>query len=137
MGSGITINVTTEQGHVPVTVFHVKGEVNTNTYEQLQMQADQAFAAGMRDLVLDLSEVPYLSSAGLRAIHHIFTILRTSAPKESDQAMSKGLRDGTFTSPHLKLVNPNPTVREVLKVSGFDMYLEIYRSVKEAVASYG
>jgi anti-anti-sigma factor len=136
MGSGIQINTSVEQGRVPVTVFHVMGEVNTHTYDQLQAQADQAYAGGMRNLVLDLSEVPYLSSAGLRALHHIFTILRTNAPAESDQAMSQGLRDGTFTSPHLKLVNPNPTVREVLKVSGFDMYLQIYHTVKEAVASY-
>ena len=50
--------------------------------------------------------------------------------------MSKGLRDGTFKSPHLKLVAPNPTVHEVLKVSGFDMYLEIHRNLKEALASF-
>jgi anti-anti-sigma regulatory factor len=136
VSSGLSVVVSVELGRNPVTVFHLTGEVNTNTYEQLQAQAEQAYAEGTRNLILDLKDVPYVSSAGLRAFHHIFTLLRTNTLKESDEAMSKGLRDGTFKSPHLKLVNPNAAVREVLKVSGFDMYLDIYRSVKEAIASY-
>jgi hypothetical protein len=50
--------------------------------------------------------------------------------------MRQGLRDGTFHSPHLKLVNPNIAVREVLQTSGMDMLLGIYATVDEAVASF-
>jgi anti-sigma B factor antagonist len=136
MSSGLIVDVSVEQGRIPVTVIHLKGEVNTNTYDQLQTHADQAYANGMCNMVLDLQDVPYVSSAGLRALHHIFTLLRSNAPAETDEAMSKGLRDGTFKSPHLKLAAPNVAVRELLKVSGFDMYLDIYRNVKDAVASF-
>jgi hypothetical protein len=125
-----------EQARVPVTVMHIRGEINTNTYEQLQIRADEVHDAGARDILLDLTNVPYVSSAGLRAIHYIFTLLRTSAAQESDEAMSKGLRDGTFKSPHLKLLNPTDAVCEVLKVSGFDMYLDIHRNMKEALVSF-
>jgi ABC-type transporter Mla MlaB component len=136
MSSGLIVDVSVEQGRIPVTVIHLKGEVNTNTYDQLQIQADKAYANGMRNMVLDLQDVPYISSAGLRALHHIFTLLRSNTPAETDEAMSKGLRDGTFKSPHLKLAAPNAAVRELLKVSGFDMYLDIHRDVTEAVASF-
>ena len=136
MDAGMSIVVSHQQGRKPITVFHLKGELNTNTYEQLEAQADQAYAEGMRDLVIDLTEVPYVSSAGLRAFHHIFTRLRTNEARESDEAMSRGLRDGTFKSPHLKLLNPSEAVCEVLKISGFDMYLDIHRDLKEAVASF-
>ncbi len=136
MDQSLTITTTREQGRVPVTVFHVKGVLNTNSYEQLQSMADQAHTEGMCDLLLDLSEVPYVSSAGLRALNHIFVLLRTNAPGEGDDAMSKGLRDGTFKSPHLKLLNPSPTVREVIRISGFDMLLEIHSDLKKAVASF-
>lgn len=136
MASDIVINESVEQARIPVTVLHVKGEINTNTFDQLQARADQAYASGTRDVLLDLTDVPYISSAGLRALHHIFTMLRANRPEESDEAMSKGLRDGTFKSPHLKLLKPNPRVHEVLKVAGFDMYLEIFNDRKSALASF-
>ena len=128
--------VTHEQGRVPVTVLHVKGEIDVSSYEQLQAKAKEAYEAGTRDLLLDLSQVTYISSSGLRALHHIFTLLRTDSPAESDAAMGKGLRDGTWTSPHLKLLNPQVGLLEVLRTAGFDMYLEIHRDLKKAVASF-
>jgi anti-anti-sigma factor len=136
MSSNMVIVESVNQARVPVTVFQISGEINSGSYMQLQTQADTAFNAGMRNLILDLKNVPYMSSGGLKALNHIFTMLRTQAAQESTEAMSKGLRDGTFKSPHLKLVAPNPTVHEVLKVSGFDMYLEIHRNLKEALASF-
>ena len=51
------ITVSQQRGRVPVTVFHVKGDINTETYEQFQAQAQQAIQAGTRHLALDLTEV--------------------------------------------------------------------------------
>jgi anti-anti-sigma regulatory factor len=130
------ITVSHEQGRVPITVFQVKGDINMATSEELQRQARRAFEDGMRDLVLDLSDVPYMSSAGIRALNDMFRLLRGATPAESDEAIKKGLSDGTFKSPHLKLVNPNRHVQEVLGMSGVDMFLEIHRNVKDAVASF-
>jgi anti-anti-sigma factor len=130
------IVVSQMQGRIPVTVFQLKGEIDANCYEQLQAEAHQAHETGTKDIVIDLSQVKYISSSGLRALHHIFMLLRTDAANENDEAMKKGLGDGTFKSPHLKLVNPPSTVREVLKTSGFDMFLEIHSNLKEAVASF-
>src|SRR3989304_5560143 len=106
------IVVSQEQGRVPVTVFHVKGDINTKTYDQLQKQAEQALQAGARYLLLDLTEVPYVSSYGIRAISHIFTLLKDKA--QGEDAVSKGIRDGTFKSPYLKLFKPTPPVLKVL-----------------------
>jgi len=130
------IAVSYEQGRVPVTVLHVQGEINANSYEQLQAQAQAAVEAGTRDMLLDLAEVTYISSAGLRALHYAFTLVRTDSPAESDAALSKGLRDGTWRSPHFKLLNPQPSVLEILKTTGFDMYLEIHHNFRDAVASF-
>ena len=130
------IVVSHEQGRVPVTVLHAQCEINVDSYEQLQAQAQAAVEAGTRDVLLDLAEVTYISSAGLRALHHIFTLVRTDSPAESDSALSKGLRAGTWKSPHFKLLNPQPYVLEILKTSGFDMYLEIHHDLRDAVASF-
>jgi anti-anti-sigma regulatory factor len=124
------------QGRVPVTIFHLKGDLDGNTYEQLQNKADEVFQAGTRHLILDLSEVPFISSAGIRGLHYVFNLLRTDSVSESDQAISKGLRDGTFKSPHLKLLSPNQNVANLLKVTGYDMFLEVHYKSDEAVKSF-
>jgi STAS domain len=130
------IIASTVEAPVPVTVFHVTGEITATSYEQLQQQAQEAFEAGMRNAVLDLTDVTFVSSAGLRAIHYIFTLLRTTSPEESDEAVHRGVREGTFKSPHLKLVNPSHQVLGTLKTAGFDMFLEIHADLQTAIASF-
>ncbi len=130
------VTVTHEQAKVPVTVFHVSGELNVSTYEALMQRARQAYEAGARDLVIDLSQVTYISSAGIRSISSIFRMVRGSSPQESPEVMQKGLMEGTFKSPHLKLSGATGGVAEVLKLAGVDMFLEIHETVQEALASF-
>lgn len=130
------ISVSTEQGRVPVTVFHLSGDLDTNSFEQLQAQAKQAYQSGTRHLLLDLAGVGYVSSAGIRAINHLFNLLRADVPNESDAAIREGVNAGTFMSGHLKLLSPNKRVMEVLKLTGLDMFLEFHHKLAEAVASF-
>jgi anti-anti-sigma regulatory factor len=136
MNSGLTISEDRMEGRVPVTVFHIKGDIDGSTYEQLQNRASEAFKAGTRHLLLDLSEVPYISSAGIRALHYIFNLLRSDPAAESDEKIRTGVRSGAFKSPHLKLLNPNSGVTRVLEMAGYDMFLEIHRDQAEAVKSF-
>jgi hypothetical protein len=130
----VEIIVKQEQGRVPVTVFHIIGDLITD--EALRVRAEQAFRDGTHNLLIDLSEVPLVSSIGLRALHDIFVLLRGDTPGESNQAVLTGITAGTFTSPHLKLYNPSKLVLDVLKVTGYDMFLEIYQDYQQAVASF-
>jgi anti-anti-sigma factor len=132
----VDISVTLEQHTVPVTIFRIRGDIDIASYQELEAKARDAFAQGTRNLVLDLSEVGYVSSAGLRAIHGVFRLLSNSPGDEASREVGRGIRDGTFKSPHLKLLNPSPFVQAVLKTTGFDMFLEIHRDLREAVASF-
>jgi hypothetical protein len=132
----VDVIVSHEQARVPVTVFRVSGDINISTYEALQKRASEAYEAGARDLVIDLSQVNYISSAGIRSISAIFRMLRGTEAQESPAAMEKGLRDGTFRSPHLKLCGATGNVVEVLKLAGVDMFLEIHETLQEALASF-
>ncbi len=132
----LEIVVSHKNGRVPVSVFQIKGEVTLESCEQLQQQVEDAHKAGMHNLVLDLTDVSLLSSSGLRVIHYIFNLLRTNAPEESDEAMHKGIKDGSFTSPHLKLLNPSRQVLGTLKLAGFDMFLEIHSDLQKAITSF-
>jgi ABC-type transporter Mla MlaB component len=128
------ITTTQAQGRVPVTVFHLAGELTSE--DPLGSRVREAHEAGSRNILIDLSKVAYISSAGLRALHATFTLLRTESPEESDEAMSKGISAGTFTSPHLKLLSPSKHALEVLKTAGYDMFLEIHHDYEKALASF-
>ncbi len=130
------IVTTQEQGRVPVTVFHPKGELDAVLAQQLRQQGRDAITAGARYLLIDLAEVPYIASAGLRAFQELFTLLRGDSGEKGDQAVYEGLRDGTYKSPHLKLLNPTRHALEALSTAGFDMFLEIHHNLRDAVASF-
>lgn len=128
------IKTTREQGHVQVTVFHITGSVDAASYEQLQNQAQAAVSGGARKLVLDLQRVPYMSSAGLRALNYIYNLVDGHPATAS--TMRAGVMSGKTKSANLKLLNPNPRVQQVLRMAGYDMFLEIHHSAQEAVASF-
>ncbi len=130
------ITVSQENARVPVTVFHINGSVDAASYEQLQSLGEKSIQGGTTNLLLDLSRVPYMSSAGLRAINHIYNLFHKEEAGKEGEAVSQGLRAGKFKSPHLKLLSPTPRVLEVLQMTGFDMFLEIHHNQKEAVASF-
>lgn len=127
------IEVVHEQGNIPVTVLRLAGDLTTE--EPLLGEARAAFAAGARNILLDLSHVPYISSAGLRALHSIYLMLRDADPDDKAQAV-KGIAHGTYKSPHLKLLSPSRNGTKALGVAGYDMFLDTFDSYKKAIASY-
>lgn len=130
------ITILQVEGRVPITVFRVKGKIDVTTYEQFEKQARDTHTAGMKSLLVDLSEVAYISSAGLQALHRLFLLLRTDTSAERNEAMWQGIRDGTFKSPHLKLLRPSANVTEILKLVGYNMFIEIHDDYLKAVASF-
>ena len=130
------ISVSQEQGRVPVTVFDIRGEITADTAARFLEEADRAVAGGAQNLVLDLTNVPYIGSFGLRALNDILKGLHKGASDQNEAQLRQALRDGQSKSAHLKLVNPNPQVMKVLETTGFDMFLEVYPTVKTAVASF-
>lgn len=126
------ITVSQEKGRVPITVLHVNGDVNSNTAGELEQRAQQTVTAGAHDIILDLTGVPYMSSAGLRVLNQMFKWLEP----ETEAEVGTAIAAGSYKSAHFKLVNPSARVREVLSMSGFDMFLDIQKSVPDAVAAF-
>jgi anti-anti-sigma factor len=132
------IKVSTESGRVPVTVLHVDGNIDSSTYEQFQSTAKKLIEEGARYILVDLSHAPFVSSAGLRALHSLFNELRSRYPQAdlSDEQMKKGISAGTYKSPHLKLLNLSPETKTAFETSGFDMYIDTFTDRNTAVASF-
>jgi anti-anti-sigma factor len=130
------IEVTQKEGVVPVTLIHIKGNVDASTYEAFQAIAETEFTRGARYVLLDLSDVAYISSAGFRAISQIFKLLRGQLSPEAQTLMAQGLRDGSYKSPNLKMLGPNARVMEALRLAGFDTFLEIHQDADTAIKSF-
>ena len=132
------IKVSTESGRVPVTVLHVDGNIDSSTYEQFQSTARKLIDEGARYILVDLSHAPFVSSAGLRALHTVFNELRSRNPDSnlSDEQMKRGISAGTYKSPHLKLLNLSPETRTAFETSGFDMYIDTFTDRNAAIASF-
>lgn len=132
------IKIFTENGKVPVTVIHVDGNIDASSHEAFLAKARQLINEGSRHILLDLSHTTFISSAGWRAIQTVFNELRALHPDAnlSEDDMKKGIATGTYKSPHLKLLNLSKDVQAIFSTTGFDLFLESFTDLKEAVASF-
>jgi anti-anti-sigma factor len=130
------VTTSVAQNKPSVTILAVQGEINAQTSSEFEAAAQQAIESGAANLVLDLTQVTYVSTAGLRSIQAIFNLLHARDLETDSEAMRKGLRDGSFKSKHLVLVNPSSGVAKVLRITGFDMFIESYRNVSAALAAF-
>ena len=104
----------TEISSSGVHVAAMKGRLDTATAPAAEAKLLELLGSGGK-VVADLAEVHYVSSAGLRVLL-----------KAAKQAKSSG---GGFA-----VAAPQPPVREVLEISGFDKILAIHPSRDAAVA---
>lgn len=130
--SELNITASQIQGEVPVTILHLSGHLHGNTEPELLDRARQAQEDGSKYLLLDLSEVEVLTSAGLRAIHNIFNLFTP----QTDRAVIKQHGDEPYKSPYFKLVCPNPDVYYVLNIAGFLQNILIYNNMEDAANSF-
>jgi anti-anti-sigma factor len=130
------MEITTSQqaGQVQVTVLHIRGEMTADTAGPFEAAAKTAINGGTRNLLLDLTDVPFIGSFGIRSINNVLVALY-EANGLSEGDARKVLRTGEKAA-FLKLLNPNPQVMNVLETSGFDMLLEVHYEMKSAVKAF-
>ena len=130
--SELNITASQIQGDVPVTILHLNGHLHGNTEPELLDRARQALEDGSKHLLLDLSGVEVLTSAGLRAIHNLFNMFTP----QTDRAVIKQHGDEPYKSPYFKLACPNPDVYYILNIAGFLQNILIYNNLEEATGSF-
>ena len=134
------ITVSSQQGSVPVTVVQPHGDVDASNYAQLIGKVEALQKDGARDLILDLSDVPFMSSAGLVAMHTIAIMLRGEKPADpqSGWAALKSIDRSKETGMqrHVKLLAPQQYVADTFDKAGFTQFFEIFNDLQTAVASF-
>ncbi len=94
-------------------VLRPQGRLDSDTSPELARQASEVIGRGGRRLLLDLKDLYYISSAGLRAV--------LSAAKEM-----------TAVGGRLAISSPNNEVTEVFDISGFVSVIEVHHSAESA-----
>jgi anti-anti-sigma regulatory factor len=130
--SELTISTSRIEGDTSIAVLQLSGHLHGDTEGSLMKLVRQLHQEGVRYLLLDLSGVDVLTSAGLRAIHNSFVLF---TPK-SDVTLINGHMDEPYKSPYFKLVCPNPNIYYVLNIAGFLQNIPIYNDVDEAIHSF-
>jgi anti-anti-sigma regulatory factor len=134
------ISFSKQDGRVPVTVMHLTGSVDASNYTDVIAKAQASFDEGARDLVIDLSKVPYVSSAGLMSLHAVVLIFSGNSvqSKEGGRPAFRSIdpqRDGAGLQ-HVKLLGPQTAVEQTLDVVGLKQFLEIHASLEAAIQSF-
>ena len=91
------------------------GRIDAATAPQLQDALDALIQAGTYRLVLDMSEVGFISSVGLRVL---------VATRKKCRRYNRG---------DLVLADPSPGVRRTLELAGFYTLFDVYDTPIEAV----
>ena len=123
MNSDLRIASEQKQVNVPVTVFHLRGWLDAQSEEQFLQAARSAYDEGARYLLIDMSDLDTLTSAGMRALQKVYQIF---APKE-----------GSSGVPPVKLCSAPPPIYNVLGITGFLQSMPMYESQDTALQSFG
>jgi anti-sigma B factor antagonist len=97
-----------------IHLVKIEGRLDANFSLQLEDEVDRLLEQKTKSIIVDLSDVTYLSSSGLRVL--------LSINKETEGA-------GGFV-----LVNPRDVVKKIIEVAELDDFLTQAKTVEEAMA---
>ena len=134
------IKILQEQARNDVSVIYVAGHLDGQTYQELISAASEVIGTGVKNILLDLSDLTYISSAGLVSLHTIALLTRGETLPNPEQGWStlKSMdrtRDGGFQK-YVKLLNPRPEITRVLEMVGFSEFFEVFTDKQKAIDSF-
>lgn len=101
-----------------ITTFTLAGRVDSEGAVDLDLALHTATSEGKHKMILDMADVRYINSAGLRTLADILTQNRENGGD-------------------LLLVSMNPKIKRVFEIIGFDQFFKRYESLAEAKAALG
>lgn len=134
------IGVSQVFGQVPIMVMTLNGDLDGSNFQDVIAKAKEIHDAGARYLLLDMRGVPFMSSAGIIALHSAALLMRGDPPPDPEEgwaafhAVSHDLESGV--QPYVKLLAPQPGVTRVLEKTGMNRFFEIHAEREQAVASF-
>lgn len=98
-----------------ICVLRPRGRLDSATGPAFDQEIGRSIAGGVNKLLLDMGELQYISSAGLRTVLHAVKQMKSLGGQ-------------------LVLCSLNEQIKNVFEVSGFTRFLDISPSHEEAMA---
>ncbi|MBN2746396.1 MAG: STAS domain-containing protein [Bacteroidales bacterium] len=106
----MTINFSLEDGY---TLINLGGRLDTSNYEEASQQIDNQIDMGQRKLIINLEQLEYISSSGLRVL-------------------MSALKKVKALGGNLILCNVPEKIMEVFEISGFNTLFVITKDLENA-----
>ena len=116
MSSVLDIKISKDGG---ITIIALNGSVDASTQDTLQSKVFETINKDANKIIIDLSGVTYLGSAGLRGFHAISNKLKEDA-----------------ISGKMNLLNPSEAAAKIMKTLGFDSFFDIYNDLDKAKKAF-
>jgi anti-anti-sigma factor len=139
----MALETTIEQaaGRVPITVVALDGELDASNFTELIGTAGELYQAGTRHLLLDLTDLRFMASSGLVALHSILRLMHGESPPDPEAGWgalhSLGLDvSGGGTQTEVQLCAPQPAVERVLTRTGLSRLFLVHPDRASAIAAF-
>lgn len=106
-----------EKDHKHCTVIKVTGRIDSETSPELEKYLAKIYKAGQYHIVMDLSGVDFISSAGLR----VLVSARKKCHRKRGDVVLSGL---------------SPRLKAAIDLVGFDLLFKIFDKLEDAVGNF-
>jgi anti-anti-sigma factor len=139
----MALETTVEQadGRVPVTVMTLAGELDGTNYQGVIDTVAGIYAAGGRHLVLDLTDLSFISSAGLVALHTSLRLMQGEPPPDPEygfaalRAINDDVDKGTAIA-NVRMCGTQDGVQKVLDRTGLGGLFPSHPDRESAIAAF-
>ena len=138
----MALDTTVEQvdGDPPLTILSLAGELDASNFTALVQQVQGLYDAGTRRLLVDLTDLRFMASSGLVALHSIVRILHGEAPDDLEAGWGSFHTvghdvAGGGTQTEVQLCGPQPAVQRVLDRTGLARLFVIHPDRATALAA--
>lgn len=128
----MNITVTVRQVRELVAIMRIQGDINASNFVEVVDKAREIYQNPARHLILDLSEVPSISSTGLVAVHKI-ALLYSGAPEKETHP---NLTHSSMARKYVKLLSPQPDVDKALETAGMKLFFKVFHDLESALNSF-
>jgi anti-anti-sigma regulatory factor len=126
----ITVNL--QQASEPVAIMRLQGGIDASNFVQIVDKAHEIYKNPARNLIIDLSGVPSISSTGLAAIHQI-ALVYSGVP---DTIKHPDLTHNSNARKRVKLLSPQPDVEKALEEAGLKFFFKVFYDLDSALKSF-
>lgn len=126
---------------VPVTVLSLVGELDASSYEGVIDTVRGIYEGGGRALLLDLTDLTFISSSGLVALHSSLRLMRGEAPPDPEhgwaaiRAIGDEVDSGAAQS-SIRICGTQEAVQKVLDRTGLGGLIPSYPDRATALAAF-